>query len=165
MRVAHLPHKNRIVSIALAMTVLFAVTAPAQAATVDVSVTILSKSICRFDTKGVTLDFGALDAGNPVPIVVPVTIGFVCQGSVSPATYAISDDDGLYESGANANRMQHTVDPGQFIPYGLTLSTTSGSVPKMVAQTLTLTGSINGADYQSVAAGTYVDTVTLAIVP
>lgn len=165
MRILFLSNKKRTVLASLFLVVLFAATGAAHAATLSVSAVILSKSICRFQAKAVALDFGTLDAGNPVPVNTSVTIGFVCQGSVDPASYAISDDDGLFETGPDANRMQHAIDPTQFIPYGLTLSTTSGTAPKLVGQTLTLSATVDGADYQYVAAGTYTDSVTLSINP
>jgi hypothetical protein len=61
--------------------------------------------------------------------------------------------------------MQHASNPAAFLPYTLTLSSTFGSAPKNVAQTLTLTGKVRGVDYQTAVPGSYTDTVTLTIVP
>lgn len=133
---------------------------------VSVSAVILSKSNCRFDNPTTAnLDFGTLDPLIPADVSVSATLSFTCRGSSKVATYLISGDDGLHESAPGSPRMQHTTDPSAFLPYLLTLSPTSGSAPKNVAQTLTVKGTVLGSDYQSAIAGNYSDTVTISIQP
>lgn len=133
---------------------------------ISVSAVILSKSNCRFDNPATAnLNFGTLDPLNPADVSVTATLSFTCMGSSSVATYLITDDDGLHDSGPGSPRMQHATDPTAFLPYLLALSPTTGSAPKNVAQTLTVKGTVLGSDYQSAIAGNYADTVTISIQP
>lgn len=134
--------------------------------TVSVSAVVLSKGNCTFRTKTATLAFGNLDPGNPVDVTVNTPVTFRCQASGNNLiTFSITDDSGLYETGPNAPRMRNTVQTTQYLPYTLSLSPTSGSVPKVTDQTLTVTGTVKGADYQNALAGNYSDTVIISIDP
>ena len=132
---------------------------------VDISAVVLSKSICRFVTNATTLPFGNLDPSNPVLVNGTATLTFRCQGSADPATFLMSSDDGLHSLAAGAPRMQHVTTPTEYIPYTVSLSPVSGTVPKNVFQNLTITGSIPGANYQAAIAGDYADTITISIIP
>lgn len=144
----------------------FSLIVPAYAETLSVTTVILSKSNCKFNNPPTaTLDFGDLNPINPADIKASATLAFVCHGSENVASFLITDDDGLYETGANANRMQHVTNPSAYLPYNLTLSPTSSSVPKNVNQTLTVTGTVYGSSYQTAATGAYSDTVTISIQP
>lgn len=135
-------------------------------AAVAVTATVLSKSNCKFrPPKTAALNFGILDPANPVDKNASASIIFSCAGSAPTATFFITDDDGLYESGPNANRMRHTTIITEYLPYSFILSPTSGTVPKNSDQTLTITGTVLGVDYQDAYAGVYSDTVTIVIVP
>lgn len=131
----------------------------------SVSATILSKSNCKFNSSAATLNFGSLDPVNPIPVTATTTLPFVCHGSANPATFQITDNDGLYATGANANRMRNLTVTTQYIPYQLSYSPSSASVPKGVDQTLTITGTIAASGYKTAMAGTYQDTVVLTITP
>ncbi len=139
--------------------------------TVSVSAVVLSKGSCHFTTKTATLPFGNLDPGNPVDknAGTPSPVIFRCQANGNNRiTFSITHDSGLYETGPNAPRMLNTTQttpPLQYLPYSLTLSPTSGSVPKGKDQTLTITGMVKGIDYQDALAGNYSDTVTISIDP
>jgi spore coat protein U-like protein len=137
----------------------------AEAQTLTVAATVLSKNVCKFNSKTSTLAFGSLDPANPVDVTVSTSIIFSCKGASAVASFFIDDDDGLYETGVNANRMRHATLPTEFLPYSLTLSPASGTAPKNVDQTLTITGLAKGVDYQNAAAGSYADTVVISIVP
>lgn len=132
---------------------------------VNVSATILSKSNCQFTTTSAALNFGSLDPTNPINKSVNIPIQFVCRGSASVATFFISDDDGLYETGPNANRMQHSVNLTTFLPYSISLNPVTGNADKNVNQILTITGTVKGEDYRFATSGSYADVVTLAINP
>ena len=132
---------------------------------ISVSAVILSAGNCRFRTASTTLDFGLLDPGNPANVTVNATIGFRCNGGPPNVTFAISGDDGLYESGPGSPRMRHTVQTTEFLPYGISLSPVSGTVPRNTNQVLAVTGTVLGASYGNAAAGAYSDTVTLTILP
>lgn len=129
------------------------------------SVTLLSKSQCKFNTASATLAFGNLDPGNPIDVTTTATLGFRCIGSAPVATYVISDDDGLNELGIDGNRMQNLADPAAYLPYTLSLSPTSGSVPKKTDQTLTFTGTVTGSSYSGAVPGSYSDTMVVTLLP
>lgn len=134
-------------------------------ATVTVSAVVLSKNICKFSSASAVLAFGTLDPGNPVDVTVSTTIGFRCLGSASVATFLITDDDGMNELVTDGNRMAHLFLPATFLPYGMTLSPTTATVPKNAPQVLTVTGTVRGVDYQGAFAGSYSDTVVISIDP
>lgn len=133
--------------------------------TVTVTATVLSKNQCKFSSATAALAFGTLDPANPVNKTVNTSITFRCMGSSPIATFFISDNDGLYETGPNANRMRHTTLPTEYIPYVFSLSPTSGTIPKNTYHTLTINGTVNGTDYANAATGTYSDTVVVTIAP
>ena len=140
--------------------------ARAAAQTLGVAAVVLSKNTCQFNNpKSATLAFGNLDPLNPVDVTVNATLRFVCRGSDPIATFLISDNDGLHESGPNGNRMQHATNPAAYLPYSITLSPQTGNAPKNVNQTLTVSGTVLGSDYQTALAGNYADTVTILIQP
>ena len=152
------------------LAVIFALALPttgyaAGSATVDVSATIPSGGFCWF-TNASTLDFGTLDSGNPVDVAASTTVNFRCLGFPT-VTYFVSDDDGLYETGPDGNRMQHAGMPAEFLPYSMDVSPRSDTISwnPFVLRTLTVSGDIRGVDYQGAYAGNYADTVVLTIVP
>lgn len=133
---------------------------------VSVTATVLSKGNCKFTSKTATLDFGSLDPANPIDKSVNTTIIYRCQAQGNaPITFAITDDNGLYESGPNAPRMRHTTQLTEYLSYSLTLNPTSGTAPKVTEFPLTVTGTVRGVDYQNAAMGNYSDTVVVSIDP
>ncbi|MEW6324139.1 MAG: spore coat protein U domain-containing protein [Nitrospirota bacterium] len=139
---------------------------PADSNVINVRATVLSSSNCRFSPpKLANIDFGIVDPLNPVNLTVSASLIVRCSGSSPLATFFISDDDGLYETGANANRMRHAIDATQFMPYSLSLTPDTATIPRNTDQTITITATLNGASYQNAIAGVYADTVTVNIVP
>lgn len=136
----------------------------AGAATVTINATVLTKSNCRFTTTA-ALAFGAINPGSVVDATATTTIDFRCGGSANPATYLITDNDGVYDIVAGAHRMRHATTPTQFLPYGFSYNPASGTVPRNVVQTLTITGTVLATDFQNALQGAYSDTVTLTINP
>lgn len=126
-------------------------------ATVSVSATVVGT--CKF-TSGGSVSF-TLD---------PSTGGDVSGTIVQPkfwctkgASYTISDDDGLYESGTT-HRMKHT-SLDEYIPYTFSYTATgTGSGPSNPI-TLDISSKVVPADYLNAPAGSYSDTVTLTITP
>jgi spore coat protein U-like protein len=131
---------------------------------VTVNGTILSKSICKFNTASAALPFGILDPANPVNVNASTTIDFRCMGAAGTAVFLITHNGGMNPLGPD-NQMEHVGIPGQFLRYTLTLTPDTGSVPKNVWQTLTIDGTVLGADYQVVPPGDYQDTVVITITP
>lgn len=149
----------------LMLLVAAASTCFAGSTTLSVSATILSKNNCKFNSNALSLDFGTLDPVAAPDVTRQATLQFACNGKDNPATFFITDDDGLYETGPDGNRMQHDTLPAAFLPYALTASPLTGSVPKGVNQTLTITGTLLGNDYRTAYAGRYTDRVVLSINP
>lgn len=144
---------------------------PARAAdtvTVSVSAVVVSGGFCRFwprPNPTRNLNFGTLDPANPVDVTVNATLTFFCIGFPT-ITWAISDDDGLYETGPDQNRMRNTTFLTEFIRYSFDVSPRSGTVPGPIRlTTVTLTATVRGVDYQDAAVGNYSDVVTLTLLP
>lgn len=141
---------------------------PAAAAgthTLSVGATVLSKNVCRFTNNGPTaLSFGAIDPSSLSNANATASTTFRCTGSSPSATYVITSDDGLNETGSNQPRMRHATDATQFLRYSVNLPQ-SATVPKNVVQTLSLSATITPVDFQNARAGAYTDTVILTIAP
>ena len=99
------------------IVVLFSFAYAADTEIVTVSATVLSKNNCKFNSATAALAFGTLESANPVNKTVSTTITFRCAGKDLNATFFISDDDGLHETGPNANRMRHATSLTEYIPY------------------------------------------------
>lgn len=151
--------------VAFLLAVLIARTAGAASGTITVSAVLLSKSVCKFRSTAAALDFGMLDPGNAVDVTANTSLEFRCMGSVPIATYAVTDDDGMHETGPNANRMRHLSVPTGYLPYSMTVSPDSGTVPKGEYRTLTVSGTVRGPDYRNALPGSYSDTVVITINP
>ncbi|MHC1697415.1 MAG: spore coat protein U domain-containing protein [Geobacteraceae bacterium] len=130
-----------------------------------VGATVISKSNCKFNSAASAIDFGALDPGNTTDVVKSTTVDFVCHGSAPLATYAISTDDGRYESGFGAYRMRNSLQLTEYLPYSLSLTPTTGTIPKNATRTLTITGTVTSQDYRAAYAGNYADTVVISLTP
>lgn len=131
----------------------------------SVTATVLSKSNCRFTTTTGALNFGGIDSGGAADISATTSLSFRCNGSEAIATFLISDDDGLNETAIDAYRMGHTTLAGNFLPYQMSYTPTSSSVPRGAVQTLAITGTVRSSDYRVAVAGAYSDTVILSILP
>lgn len=149
----------------LALSLITGICHAAGNATLAVTATVVSKSNCKFNSAASTLNFGNLDPATPADKPATASIIFACRGSAPLATFAITDDDGLYETGPNANRMRHATVTTEYLPYSLTYNPQTGTVPKNVDQTLTISGTVLGSSYQNAYVGSYSDTVVLTIAP
>ncbi len=143
---------------------------PAQAAStaaVSVAAVVVSDNDCRFRPRSptVTLDFGTLDPANPVDKTVTASLTFRCRGRDRTVVWAIEDDDGLYETGPDQNRMRHATVTTEFIPYSFDVIPRSGTSPRNQDVTVTLTATVRGVDYQNAYVGNYADVVTLTLLP
>ena len=87
---------------------------------VSVTATVISRGTCWFTSATSALNFGNLDPSNPVDVNANTSINFRCwRGFIVwfPVTFFIGDDDGLYETGNNANRMQHSTITTEYLSY------------------------------------------------
>ena len=159
--------KRRIAALGVAALLLAGgVARAAPDAAVDVGATVISISNCRFRTTSAALAFGVLQPWNPVDVTVTAQMDVRCAGNAAPlATYFISDDDGLHETGPNAHRMRNTTNAAAFLPYAFSYAPATATIPRNTNTPITVTGTVYGVDYQWAASGDYTDTVTLTIVP
>ena len=129
-----------------------------------INATVLSRSNCKFNNPGsATISFPAIDPSGAAAQVLAGALSFTCNGSAPIASYTIVQDGGLYNSAGN--RMRHSTNFGEFLPYSLALSPTSGSAPKGVSQPLTATVTIPVASFQQAIAGIFADSVVITISP
>ncbi|HWS15058.1 MAG TPA: spore coat protein U domain-containing protein [Candidatus Methylomirabilis sp.] len=132
--------------------------------TLAVTATVLSRSNCRFDSRTSTLDFGLLNPAVAGDVSASASVDYVCHGSAPVAAFVFTDDNGQNPSGPGARRMRHAAAP-EFLPYGLTYSPSSGTVPKNIHRTLTISGTVRWTDFRGSMAGTYTDSVVVSILP
>ena len=153
--------KRIILIIAITMIAFSGVALAADTNTVTVTANVVGT--CKFNSATSTLPFGALDPSSALDASASTTTTFWCTKN---ASYGITDDDGLYETGVNQNRMRNTVTTTEYIPYSISYSPATGSgLGKTTPITLTMNGTINNADYVNAASGDYSDTVVLTIAP
>ena len=136
---------------------MFLMTGSAMAAgtsTVAVSATVLGT--CTIS--GGTAAFGNLDPAGAGLISAAVAQPAVTCTNGAP--YIITDDDGMNESGINANQMAFGTN---LILYSFAY--TAAGTGNGGAQTIGLTASVAQVDYQNKPAGNYSDTVTLSVLP
>ncbi len=128
-----------------------------------VTITANVVGTCKFNSATSTLAFEPLDPASGNDVNAETTTTFWCTKN---ATYSITDDDGLYESGPNGNRMRHASITTEHIPYSFSYSPATGSGQGRTSPiTLTISGTVTYANYQNAAAGDYSDTVLLTITP
>ncbi len=150
-----------VVAVAVAMIAMAGTAMAVDTATVNVSAIV--PATCRFSNPAATLAFGALPT-PAAPVTTSTTLDFWCTNG---AAYTITDDDGLFETGVDANRMRSTtLAIPEFMPYTLTYIPASGTgLGPASPITLTFTGNILAASYASLSGDIYQDTVTLTITP
>jgi spore coat protein U-like protein len=144
--------------IAVALVTMAGAAMATDTTTVAVSATVVGT--CKF-TAGGSIPFGNLDptvGTDQAPAVTQPT--FWCTKG---ASYTITDDVGLHESGTT-HRMMHA-SLTEYIPYTFTYTATgTGAGPGSVL-TMNIASTVKGTDYQNASAGNYSDLVTLTINP
>ncbi|MDP1610661.1 MAG: spore coat protein U domain-containing protein [Sulfuritalea sp.] len=137
----------------------------ADTAIVSVGATVLSKNNCKFQgSTALALAFGNIDPSSASPATASTGISFKCGGSSPTASYSITHDSGLYETGVNANRMKHAT-LNEYLPYTFSLTPSSGTVAKNVSLAITVDGSIAPASFQDASMGAYSDTIVVTVNP
>jgi spore coat protein U-like protein len=123
--------------------------------TVPVTATILGS--CTINTAAASIDFGSLD-----PVLAPAVVATVAQPDITCTNlmaYTITDDDGLYETGVDQNRMWDAA--VNFIPY--TINYTSARVGTGAIDPMDITGNIAAGAYTGFPNGNYNDTITFTV--
>lgn len=116
---------------------------------------------CKFVTNATIINV-TLDPSVGGPVTGTGSLQFWCTKG---ASYTVTDDDGLHESGPNQNRVKHG-SLNEYIPYTFSYTPTSGTGngPQNPI-TLSVSVTFAEADYVNASAGTYTDTVTITINP
>jgi spore coat protein U-like protein len=143
--------------------VLLAMAGTAMAAgSVNLTVQASVIGTCKFTTGDPTLDFGALDPAAGGNVNASTAKTFWCTKGVT--TDAIAAGNGANWSGSSRQMLDAV--SGDLIPYSLTLTKDANlNTGPATPRTLTIAGSILGADYTGKSAGSYSDTVVLTITP
>jgi spore coat protein U-like protein len=152
--------RSTTVLMALAMLVVGGAVWAADTNTLTVTASVTGT--CVFNSETSTLNFGALDPSNPVPVNSSTTTQFWCTRGVT--TDLITANLGANPAGA-IRQMRDSVST-DLIPYSLVL-TPDGSTNQGPAspRTLGISGTVLAADYTGKSAGNYADTVTLTLTP
>ena len=119
-------------------------------------------SRCLFQSKGLSMSFGALDPSSGSNVLVPVS-GATTVGDCAPGqTMTISGDNGLNYNGTRNLKNG----AGDLIPYSLAGLPLSRSGPGNGAYVpFTFNGSILWSAYANAPAGSYSDTVIISVNP
>ncbi len=153
--------KILIVFITLALVAMAGVATAADTTNLTVSAAVLGT--CKFATAASSLNFGNLDpaVGTDANASDNLT-QFWCTKGV--AADVISADNGSNWSGTS-RQMKDVASP-DMIPYSLVLTPDANpNTGPASPRTLTISGTVLGADYITKSAGNYVDTVVLTINP
>lgn len=144
----------------LAATAILFVAGPAAVArdTASVAVNATVVGTCQFNSNG-TIDFtlNPSSGGNVNGIITQPA--FWCTKN---ASYTITDDDGLHESGTT-HRMINS--DGEYIEYSFAYTATGSGLGKTIPITMNITSTVVESQYINATAGSYSDTVTLTIAP
>ncbi len=155
---------RRILMLTLAGLILvFAHTAAFAADTGQVQINATVLGTCKFTTGGGSTTINVtLDPSVGGPVTGTGSLTFWCTKNSS---FSVSDDDGLYESGSDQNKVYNSA-ANEYIPYTFSYSPTSGTGNgPMNPITLDVSASFAESDYQNASAGTYTDTVTITVSP
>jgi spore coat protein U-like protein len=145
--------------LALIATAVFAAGAlAADSATVGVSASVVG--VCKYSTATGSVSFTLNPAtGGPVSGTLSQPAFWCTKG----ASYTITDDNGLNESGTT-HQMKHAT-LTEYIPYTFTYTATGTGSGKSTPITMNIAASVAESDYIDKSEGSYADTVTLSITP
>jgi spore coat protein U-like protein len=154
---------------ALLATALLAAACPLHAqgsGSFTVSVVVLSKSNCKFQgSTSATMNFASIDPSSSSDAVATANFTIKCGGSAANATFAMTAGDGLWALTPGAQRMRHLTTTTEFLPYSLSFSPESATIPKNTEQAIVVTGRITPASMQNALAGSFSDTVAITVSP
>lgn len=129
-------------------------------AALNVSAAVLPE--CRFRTPKETTINVTLDPSLSGNVTGTSSLSFWCARGTS---YSVTDDDGLYESGINQNRVKHST-LSEYIPYTFSYNPSSGTGNGAQNPiTLNFSATFIYNDFANASAGDYRDTVTITVNP
>jgi len=122
---------------------------------------------CRFGTGQASVNFSILDPASSSDSEVSVLMTLRCTGppKIDPVPFLITDDDGLYETGPDQNRLRNTIVSSEYIPYSFSVLPSSGLAPRNTSVDITIKAGIKASDIQNAYIGSYSDTITLTLSP
>lgn len=130
----------------------------ADSATVGVSASVVG--VCKYSTATGSVSFTLNPAtGGAVSGTLSQPAFWCTKG----ASYTITDDNGLNESGTT-HQMKHAT-LTEYIPYTFTYTATGTGTGKTTPITMNIAASVAESDYINASEGSYADTVTLSITP
>jgi len=156
-------HRGLLAAVMLAASL--AAHAGSSTGALPVTATVMSRTGCLFlNSSNPRLDFGTIDQASASNATAATTVTVRCRGNLL-TRWTLTVDDGLYSTGTNARRLRHATMTGELMPYALTVTPTAGWSVLFGASntTIDITGSITPANFQTVAAGDYSDTVKLTL--
>lgn len=130
-----------------------------------VTAKVASKTGCLILNAGSPrLDFGTIDQASTANATATTTVVVRCRGNLV-VHWTLGADNGLNPTGAGVRRLRHATIAGELMPYTLGLSPDDGwSILFGTSNTtVTLSGTITPANFQSVASGDYTDSVKLTL--
>jgi spore coat protein U-like protein len=135
--------------------------------TTNMTVTAQIQGVCKIIAPVSALSFGLIDPSLLASVTATATFTTKCSnGTVETA----STDNGGNNVLAGQKRMQTTAPVGNFLAYGVAYAgdttTGQGFGAAIVANTVTITGTITPAQFQNATANaTYTDTVVITVAP
>jgi spore coat protein U-like protein len=131
----------------------------------EVTAKVLARTGCRFSSGSFpVLNFGSIDQSSTTNATAATTATVSCRGNIL-SFFNIVVDNGANSGGTGARRLRHQTLASELMPYALTVSPTTGWFLFTGSRTINITGTITPANFQSVAAGPYTDSVTLTLNP
>jgi len=144
------------------MLMVLAMAGGASAGSKDGAIPVSATVATNCTISGGSIDFGTVDAvtdaGGKSATVIAPTIKCTKGASV-----AVTDDDGLYESGLNAPRMKNAGTDYLAYTVSYNASLTGQGMNTDIGNSLNLTASLAAGALDDVPAGSYSDTLTITI--
>ena len=118
---------------------------------------------CLFQSKGLSISFGALNPASGSDVVVPAS-GATAVGDCAPGqTMTISGDNGV--NYLNGTRNLRITGSGDLIPYSLSLPFTASGPGNGNYISFPFNGSILWSAYANASVGSYTDQVIISVTP
>lgn len=152
--------KQHIIALLAAAAFLPLAASAADTSNLNVSANVVGT--CKF-TATPDAAFGTLDPAVGSDVTATSAVQFWCTKN---AAYTLGVGNGANFNTAGATRQLRGPTAADLIPYAITPQSSTGQgLGRSAPVTVTLTGSVLGANYVNAAVGTYTDVVQLTIAP
>lgn len=155
----------KIIKIFTAGVLLTCVSSMANADSADVIVTADVISVCQVLSK-TDMNFGQLDPSDPVDKHASAEVVYWCTKGITSDVGDVSDNlHGQFYDGTN-ELMKDDIDPTKTLRYSFTHDAADVLADGPSAPiTITINGTVAGADYEDASVGNYFDIITVNINP